>query len=198
MIDSIRGRLTEKHPTKLLIDVGGMGFEVNVPLTCFEKVGPVGTTVSLPTYLYLREDGVKLYGFSSKEERDLFLELISVSKIGPRVAQGVLSGISVSEFKRAIIGQNVDRLTVIPGVGPKTARRMVMELREKLTEAEPELIRLTGEISPNAAEAVGALVSLGFKKVQAEGAVARVLKVERKDIPLENLVKKALQSLYKG
>jgi len=190
MISFLDGTLVAKSPTEIIIDVNGVGYAVLIPLSTFEKLDGVNKRVRVFTHLHLREDAMQLFGFASEAEREVFRLLISVSGIGPRIAQGVLSGMNTSELRQAILSNNVAALTAIQGVGRKTAERIVMELRDKVGK--------TGEISPMPGqpslrlEAVQALVSLGFTRASAESALNAVLK-ESSNLPLEELVKQALR-----
>jgi Holliday junction DNA helicase RuvA len=138
MISTLQGTLLSKTPTELVIDVGGVGYGVQIPLSTFEATGDVGSTVKLHTHLHVREDVLQLYGFASVQERTVFRMLVSVSGVGPRMAQGILSGSSVSEFKSHITQGDFSALTAIPGVGKKMAERLIVELREKVERAESE------------------------------------------------------------
>lgn len=137
MIATLTGILRSKSPTEIILDVNGVGYSVSIPLSTFEKLTETGSTVTLLTHLQVREDALQLYGFATEKELILFKMLISVSGIGPRIAQGVLSGISASDLREYIIKGNVGALTTIPGVGKKTAERMVVELRDKMSKDEP-------------------------------------------------------------
>ena len=134
MIAYLSGKLAQKAPTHLVVDVGGVGYFVHIPLSSYDRVGDVGGTVHILTYLHLREDGAELFGFATEEERELFVTLISVSGVGPRLAQAVLSSMSPDEFRRAVTRNDLRRLTAVPGIGRKTAQRLVLELREKFGE----------------------------------------------------------------
>jgi len=188
MITYIEGKLVEKTPTKLIIDVNGVGFAVNIPLSTYERIGSVGDSIKISTYLYVREDVLELYGFASEEERELFLKLISVPGVGPKLAQGVLSGISIQEFKRSVLNDDYLALTSVSGIGRKTAQRLVVDLKDKL-EAEP----ITTTREGTAKEAILALVSLGYKRSTAKNAVEKVLREERGSLSVEELIKKALR-----
>jgi holliday junction DNA helicase RuvA len=197
MIASLTGILTYKSPTEILIEVHGIGYTVSIPLSTYEKLGDLGSTVSLLTHFHIREDAMSLFGFSTEEERRLFKLLISVSGIGPRIAQSVLSGMNVEELKSHIISENVNALMAIPGVGRKTAERLIIELRDKagkpLSESDP-----AGTISttttPLRIEALQALTSLGYNQQIAEKAIRLVLKeVEGSFVSLEELIKRALR-----
>jgi len=172
LIALLRGRILEKHPQRVIVDVGGVGYDVQVPLSTFYGVGDAGSDVSLRVHTHVREDAIALFGFATPLELELFERLITVSGIGPRLAQVVLSGLPAADLLQAIATGDVARLTRLPGVGKKTAERMVVELRDALQalarEAAPE------PAAPAAAsddDLVAALVNLGYKAAQAEKAV---------------------------
>ena len=195
MIAFIKGTLTEKKPTHVTVDVQGVGFQLGIPLSSFKALGEVGDQVYVYTYLHVREDTLQLYGFASKEELDLFVMLISVSGVGPRLAQGILSGIAVRAFKQAVRNQDVIALTAAPGVGKKTAERLVLELREKIGDVEAdrsEGIPMTA--TPEAEEAVLALISLGYKRPKALQAVQRVIQ-QQGMLSVEETVRQALRMM---
>jgi holliday junction DNA helicase RuvA len=200
MIEKIRGELIEKSPTSIVVDCGGVGYGLRVTLPTFEALGEVGTPVELYTYLQVREDVLQLFGFSSRLEREVFLMLTSVSKIGPKTAQATLSGISVANFVQAIRSENVAALTKIPGIGRQTAERLIVELKGKVDK----LGLVSGEMASGEArkafsvgkpyeEAVLALEELGYKRPYAERAVARVAEERGRDLPVEEIIKFALK-----
>jgi Holliday junction DNA helicase RuvA len=197
MIAALRGTLLAKSATELLIDVNGVGYSVHIPLSTYEKVGEVNSTVTLFTYLHVREDVLQLYGFATDEERQMFRLLISVSGIGPRMAQSILSGISAAELTTFISEGNHIALTRIPGVGKKIAERLVVELREKIGKIE-SVASLPPASSPAQAnirsEALLALTSLGFSRNVAEKALrAAIQETNGKDVTVEVLIKSALK-----
>jgi holliday junction DNA helicase RuvA len=197
MIATLTGILKFKSPTEILVEVHGIGYTVSIPLSTYEKLGDIGSSVSLLTHFHVREDAMLLFGFFTEEERRLFKLLISVSGIGPKIAQSTLSGMNVEELKSHIVGGNVNALMAIPGVGRKTAERLIVELRDKagkiLTESEP--ISIAGmATSAMRFEALQALTSLGYNQQIAEKAIRLVLKeAEGSTIPLEELIKRALR-----
>ena len=197
MIASLTGILKYKSPTEILIDVNGIGYTVSIPLSTYEKLGDVGSSISLLTYFHVREDAMQLFGFFSDEERRLFKLLISVSGIGPKIAQSILSGMNVEELKSYLTSGNVIALTAIPGVGKKTAERLILELRDKVGKAiaDGEPISALGMASAMMrAEALQALTSLGYNLQIAEKSIRLVLKeTEGSNISLEELVKRALR-----
>jgi len=197
MIASLTGILKYKSPTEILIDVHGIGYTVSIPLSTYEKLGDVGSSICLLTHFYVREDAMQLFGFFSDEERRLFKLLISVSGIGPKIAQSILSGMNVEELKSYLLNGDVTALTAIPGVGKKTAERLILELRDKVGKSIPdtEPISSLGMASATMrAEALQALTSLGYNLQIAEKSIRLVLKeTEGSIISIEELVKRALR-----
>jgi Holliday junction DNA helicase RuvA len=197
MIASLTGILKCKNPTEILVEVQGIGYAVSIPLSTYEKLGDIGSFVSLLTHFHVREDAMLLFGFATEEERRLFKLLISVSGIGPKIAQSVLSGMNVEELKSHIVGGNVNALMAIPGVGRKTAERLIVELRDKAgkSHAEFEPISAVGmATTAMRIEALQALTSLGYNQQIAEKAIRLVLKEsEGSTISLEELIKRALR-----
>jgi Holliday junction DNA helicase RuvA len=196
MISYLSGTLAEKTPTHLIVDVGGVGFFVQVPLSTYERAGQVGQPIRVLTYLNVREDALQLFGFLTEGERDLFELLISVSGVGPQVAQKVLSGVSVNDFKRFVVAGDGRRLTTIPGIGKKTAERLVVELRDRVGEVRgvEDVGRKAGGPAGQAQEAILALTALGATQVAAEKAVASVLD-EDDNLPVEQVIKRALRKI---
>jgi len=177
VIGQLRGTLVDKQPPSLLVEVQGVGYELEAPMTTFYDLPDSGSQVQLYTHLVVREDAHLLYGFSRRSQRDLFRSLLRVNGVGPRVALAILSGLNTDEFLACIAGEDVTRLTHVPGIGRKTAERLIVELRDRLLpEAE-----LAGEGTGTAAavtdpvgEAVRALIALGYKPQEASRAVRAV------------------------
>jgi holliday junction DNA helicase RuvA len=192
MIAHLRGTLLEKHPTRLVVEVGGIGLEVLVSLPTVQSVGKIGDPVSLHTVLVVREDALTLFGFSEAPERALFLKLLTVSGIGPKIALGALSGPSVPELVTAIREGNLGMLTRLPGIGKKTAERMSVELRDGLLEFEA--MEAAGAPSAARNDAVGALVSLGYNRAAAQAVVDEILRGVKME-SAEELVRRALARL---
>jgi holliday junction DNA helicase RuvA len=195
MIGQLRGRLAEKRPNQILIDVGGVGYLVQVPLSSYAALGELHAEVTLLIHTHVREDALALYGFVSSREKHLFEMLLSSSGVGPTLALKILSGMSVEELVPAIRGNDLGRLTKIPGVGRKTAERMVVELKDKLEAVElqtqkPEL----GSPAGVEADVISALVNLGYDARTAETAVGEA-KRETGAPNFEKLLRVALQSL---
>jgi holliday junction DNA helicase RuvA len=195
MIGQLRGRLAEKRPNQVLVDVGGVGYLVQVPLSSYAALGELHTEVTLLIHTHVREDALALYGFVSAREKHFFEMLLSASGVGPTLALKILSGMSVEELVPAIRGSDLARLTQIPGVGRKTAERMVVELKDKLEAVTLEAGK-PAPASPAGVEAdvISALVNLGYDARTAEGAVAEA-KREAGVGNLEKLLRAALQSL---
>jgi Holliday junction DNA helicase RuvA len=195
MIGQLRGRLAEKRPNQVLVDVGGVGYLVQVPLSTYAALGELHTEVTLLIHTHVREDALALYGFVSAREKHFFEMLLSASGVGPSLALKILSGMSVEELVPAIRGSDLARLTRIPGVGRKTAERMVVELKDKLEAVTAEAEK-PAAASPAGIEAdvTSALVNLGYDGRAAENAVAEA-KREAGAGNFEKLLRGALQSL---
>jgi Holliday junction DNA helicase RuvA len=198
MIASLTGVLKSKNPTEVLIDVHGVGYSVTIPFSTYEKLGEVESTVTLLTHLHVREDAMQLFGFASPDERFFFKLLITVNGIGPKIAQGILSGITVADLKQHIAQENVSALTAIPGVGRKTAERLIIELRDKIGKFETSSsgsIPVQGEDGDLRQEALLALTSLGYNRPIAEKALRQVLmETKGEKLSLQDLIKRALRS----
>jgi Holliday junction DNA helicase RuvA len=194
VIGHLRGRLVAKHPPQLVVDVGGVGYEVEAPMSTFYGLPGVGVEVQLHTHLVVREDAHVLFGFGTERERSLFRELIKVSGVGPRIALAILSGITVDEFHRCVEAQDVASLVRVPGIGRKTAERLVIEMRDRLKGlAGPAFVPGGGPASGGAAqaEAFAALVALGYKPPE----VTRLLqKVDASVTTTEELIRHALRA----
>jgi Holliday junction DNA helicase RuvA len=195
MIGQLRGRLTDKRPNQVLVDVGGVGYLVQVPLSTYAALGELHTEVTLLIHTHVREDAFSLYGFLSSREKHFFEMLLSASGVGPSLALKILSGMSVEELVPAIRGSDLARLTKIPGVGRKTAERIVVELKDKLDAVTIEVERPAAS-SPAGidADVVSALVNLGYEARAAEGAVAEARR-ENGAGNFEKLLRASLQSL---
>jgi len=203
MIGFLSGKILEKEANTLLVDVAGVGYEVTIPLSTFYELGEIGSDVSLRIFTHVREDALQLFGFKTIRERDLYLKLISVQGIGAKSGITMLSGMSADEIVSAIRTNNLVRLTSIPGVGKKTAERMVVELRDKI--AELSLGAAAGDTS-NAADgdgpdsifddALSALVNLGYQRNAAEKALQESGK-EGSEQTVQKLLRSALQKLAK-
>ena len=195
MIAHISGTLAQKIPGEVVIDVGGIGYQVFIPLNVFYRLPEVGSLVSLQIHTHVREDALQLFGFQDAAEKQIFLLLLGVSGIGPKLAINVLSGIPAQELSRALKEGDQVRLVAIPGVGRKLAERMIVELRDKLATLAPagmESARGDGG-SQLLLDAVSALVNLGYKRAEAEKTVREVLK--RGEHSLEQVLKETLRRM---
>jgi Holliday junction DNA helicase RuvA len=194
MIAKISGFLLEKSPTRVLIEVSGIGYEIHIPLSTFDKVGAIGEKTSLFIHLHVREDALQLFGFATATEKQLFQHLLAVTGIGPKVAQSILSGCSVETFCRYIAQNEIAALTSIPGIGKKTAERLVLELRDRLARWLPDETAVAAKSKTSAIqeETIMALVSLGYNRTAAEKAVEQVTR-EAGELPVEELIKRALR-----
>jgi holliday junction DNA helicase RuvA len=191
MIARLRGRLLEKHPMRVIVETGGVGYDLHVPLSSFSAIGEAGGEITLHVHTHVREDAIQLFGFATPLELALFERLVSVSGIGPRLALAVLSGIAPAELAHAIVGGQVARLVAIPGIGKKTAERIVLELRDKLGAlAEGEPVAAGAAMR---ADLVSALVNLGYHRPAAEKAAERALQATSGTF--EEALRQALGSL---
>jgi Holliday junction DNA helicase RuvA len=196
MIGFLRGRLAQKHPPALLVDVNGVGYELEAPMSTFYALPAVGEPVMLHTHLVVREDAQLLYGFATEAERRLFRDLLRVSGVGPKIGLALLSGVSVDAFMLCVESGDVASLTRIPGVGRKTAERLVVEMRDRIRSLgeglPPGLAPAPGDGTPGVqAEAFAALVALGYRPVE----VTRLLRsVAGEGLSTEELIRQALQA----
>ena len=199
MIGQLRGQLLAKKPNLVLLDVNGVGYEIHIPLTSFYELPGEGSEVILRIHTHVREDALVLFGFITQKEKELFLKLISISGIGPKLAVSILSGGRVDELAQAITGGNLARLTAIPGVGRKTAERVVLELKSQmspfLSPAEPELRDAAAARDRLEEDIVSALVNLGYPKPGAEKALASVLRAGGCERTFEELLRRTLRQL---
>lgn len=192
MIGFLTGKIISSKPTQILLDVNGVGYLVNISITTFEKISEK-ETASLHIHTSVKEDSIALFGFFTQSEREMFELLISISGIGPKVSLGILSGIAVDDLKDAIANGNVSRLIAIPGIGRKTAERVVLELRNKV-----DAIKVDGSSKEISAkdEAISALATLGYQRQTSE-KIIRDLLSENQNYSLEELIRKALSILNK-
>jgi Holliday junction DNA helicase RuvA len=207
MIAHLSGTLLAKQATALIIDVGGVGYEVTIPLSTFYDLEEAGANVSLRIYTHVREDTLQLFGFKTARERELFQRLISVSGIGPKLGITMLSGMSADEIIASIRTNNLARLTSIPGIGKKSAERLVIELRDKIAALsspalEEEFAASGSKGAPGSADAMrddalSALINLGYQKPAAEKAVATAIQ-EGGDISVEAILRRSLRQLARG
>ena len=196
MIDSIHGIIEKKEPTNLFIKLNGFVFNVSICIRDYEKLPSVGKKIDVLTYLNVRENLMELYGFLSKERRDLFIQLISVSGIGPRTAINLLSNVSVQNFKENIITEDIKSLSLIPGIGPKTAKRIVVEIKEKIASNSSSKRALdTSKINFNVDDIYTALSSLGYKKSQIDKSIKKLNKSNSFEGNIEDVIKKILSTI---
>ncbi|MEQ1727490.1 MAG: Holliday junction branch migration protein RuvA [Vicinamibacterales bacterium] len=195
MIAHLRGRIFDKQPNRIIVDVNGVGYDVAVPLSTFYGLGEAGAEIALRIHTHVREDALLLYGFVTRLEQDLFERLSSVSGIGPKVGLAVLSGIETNELIKAIQRSDLARLTAIPGVGKKTAERIVLELKDRLPLAAHTQPADGGSVAPSDLkdDVLSALMNLGYNRPLAEKAVDAAIKREAADF--EQTLRQALREL---
>ena len=176
MIAHLRGKLIARHPNQVIVDAMGVGYDVTISVPTFSELPPAGGEVALHIHTHVREDQIALYGFLRPEEKHLFEKLISVSGIGPKLAITILSGMPADEMTSAIRGNDVARLTKIPGIGRKTAERMVLELRDKLPPVGTDQVHVIPSLSAIQEDVLSALMNLGYQRASAEKALGSVEK----------------------
>ena len=198
MIDSIKGILVKKNPTSVIIDIGGIRLGVPITLATFEKIPDPNQAVELLTYLHVREDIMELYGFYDDHERDVFMQLNSISGIGPRSAMNILSGTNPIEFKKKIIDSDVASLTSIPGIGTKTAKRIIVELKDKFTDQETgsdlDLLLVSSD-KDKIDDVTKVLISLGYKRSAINQVIKKLVSKDGLDENIEDIIKSALKLL---
>jgi Holliday junction DNA helicase RuvA len=199
MIGQLKGQLLQKKPNLVLVDVKGVGYEVFIPLTSFYELPGEGSEITLKIHTHAREDALILFGFCSQREKDLFLRLVSISGVGPKLAIAILSGAQVEELAQAIAEGNLVRLTAIPGVGRKTAERLVLELKSLVTPfLLPEQIddaRQSGKPSALEDDVISALTNLGYSRSSAEKALSIVLRSVEGERSFEEVLRNTLRQL---
>ncbi len=196
MIDYVKGEITFKSPTYLIVEAGGIGYGMHISLYTYAQIEKLERGKVL-THFHVKEDSQTLYGFSTDSERNLFRHLISVSGVGPGTARLVLSAMQPEEVRSVIVQEQVAAFKQVKGIGPKTAKRIILDLKDKLVKEgfEPEAGQLSPAENPIREEAVSALLALGFNKVQVQRAVNRSLKENPEVAGVENLIKEALKQL---
>ena len=200
MIGRLRGTLAEKQPPHVIVDVGGVGYELEVPMTTLYRLPGVGESLTLHTHLVVREDAHLLYGFAEKRERELFRELIRLNGVGPKLALALMSGLEVDELVRCVQAQDTSVLVKVPGVGKKTAERLLVELKDrfKAWETSPTMAGLVVETCAAAGgssaenDAVSALISLGYKPQEASRAVSAI---KEDGLSSEDMIRRALKGM---
>ncbi|MGL4860381.1 MAG: Holliday junction branch migration protein RuvA [Enterobacteriaceae bacterium] len=203
MIGRLRGIIVEKQPPEVLLEAGGVGYEVCMPMTCFYELAEPGSEATLFTHLVVREDAQLLYGFNHKQERALFRELIKVNGVGPKLALGILSGMSAQQFVTAIESEAISQLVKLPGVGKKTAERLIVEMKDRFKGLKGDLFNGSlpilaassgaplNQTDEAEADAVAALISLGYRPQEASRLISKVLKP---DVASEELIREALRA----
>ncbi len=195
MIAHLKGQLAYKSPEYTIIDVNGVGYQVFTPLSTYYALPGLGQQVSLKIHTRVREDELKLFGFLTEDEQSIFQKLITINKVGPRLALGILSGMSPEDFFSAVMNNDSAKLSTIPGVGKKTAERLTLEMKDKL--ADLDMVHRTDSTPTEGFydDALSALVNLGYKKLEAEKALKTIYSKNGKDAGLEDLIKESLNIL---
>ena len=195
MIGSLIGLIKEKPPSAILLEVNGIGYEISIPLSTSFQLPKVGESAFLLTHLVVREDQHSLYGFATEEERKLFRALIKISGVGAKLAITILSGTNVTGFIQSVVNEDIDALVHLPGIGKKTAERLVVEMKDKISEISDEQQNLQDSgVNSAVAEAINALVNLGYKTKDAKNILD---KIDSEELSVEDLIRQALKSLNK-
>ena len=196
MIHSLRGKVKSKSATNVVVDVRGVAFYVVLSVPTADRLPKVGEEVEIRTYLKVREDAMELYGFGDEDELILFKMLIGISKIGPKLAMGILSGASPDEFKRRIVAGDVAALTALPGIGSKTAKRIIVELKDKfVVTGDDDVMTLDGEVPDQFADALATLTALGFHRSDGFRVLSDMQRKDQLSGDVEEIVKIALTKL---
>ncbi|GIM56302.1 Holliday junction branch migration protein RuvA [Capnocytophaga canimorsus] len=194
MITQIQGKLVEKNPTHLVVDCHGVGYFVNITLNTYGTL-PQSEAIKLYTYLQIKEDAHNLYGFLTKAEREVFVLLISVSGVGAGTARTMLSSLTAAQVRSAIINGDVATIQSVKGIGAKTAQRVILDLKEKMTKLQDFEDIPYNEVNTNKEEALAALEVLGFVRKQAEKVVDRIMRTSSEQLSVEEIIKQALKNL---
>lgn len=197
MIAYIKGAITFKSPTFILVETGGIGYRVNISLHTYAQIEKL-EQVKILTHFHVKEDSQTLYGFAEDAERKLFIHLISVSGIGPSTAQVMLSGMTVDEARAAIVGEDVNAFKKVKGIGPKTAKRIILDLKDKIMKDGGEALlssAATGSSSMVREEALAALVALGYNKIKVQKTLNKILRQKQFD-KVEDLIREGLKQLF--
>jgi Holliday junction DNA helicase RuvA len=192
MIGSLRGRLTRKHPPRIVLECGGVGYEIETPMSTFLELPETGAEILLHTHLVVREDAQTLFGFSTEEEKSLFRSLLKVSGVGAKMGLAILSGMTVGDFQRCVQHEDSGRLVKVPGVGKKTAERLIIEMRDRIdiTSAELAVGKMSGIRTDPRNEAFDALISLGYKANEINRLLAKLDIAEKS---AEDIIRLALR-----
>lgn len=194
MIAYLKGTLIHKTPGHVVIDTGGVGYAAAIPVSSFVRLGEVGGTVEILIHTHVSDDALALYGFLSQDEKDMFLKLIGISGIGPKLAMNILSGIAPEDLAEAVRASDVARISLVPGIGKKTALRITMELQDKLEKKEK---LLAAKSSPEKEDLLSALQNMGFRPKEAERAVDQTLAATKPGTEFEKLLRDCLKRLAK-
>jgi Holliday junction DNA helicase RuvA len=194
MIAYLKGNLIQKTPQSVVVDIAGVGYCAAIPLSTYFRLGEENSAVELHIYTHLTDNALALFGFSTKEEKDLFLKLISISGIGPKLALNVLSGIGPEDLEEAVEHSDIARITLIPGIGKKTAMRIALELQEKMEKKE-KLLRAKG--SKEREDLISALMNLGFRRKEVEDVVDQTIKTFTSAAGFEKLLRECLKKMAK-
>jgi len=192
VIAHLKGQILHKTPGQVVVDIGGVGYCAYIPLSTYVRLGDAGSSCELHIYTHLTDSALALYGFTTGEERELFLKLIAVSGIGPKLALNVLSGIGPAELEEAVLNSDVARITLIPGIGKKLAIRIALELQEKIEKKEKVL---GGHGSKEREDLISTLMNLGFRRKEVEGVVDQAIRTLKPQAGIENLLRECLRKL---
>ena len=194
MIAYLKGTIIQKTPSQVVVDIGGVGYRAAIPLSTFFKLGEIGDPVELFIHTHLTDNALSLFGFMTKDERELFLKLIAISGIGPKLAMNVLSGIEAPDFIDAVKKSDVARIALVPGIGKKTALRITMELQDKIEKKE-KLLAVRG--SQEKEDLISSLQNLGFRRKEVERIVDETIRVHGTEAEFEKLLRECLKRLSK-
>lgn len=194
MIAYLKGTLLHKTPGHVVVETGGVGYAVAIPVSSYVQLGEPGGTVELFIHTHLSDDALALYGFVSREEKDMFLKLIGISGIGPKLAMNILSGIAPGDLEEAVRASDLARISLVPGIGKKTALRITMELQDKLENKEK---LLSAKASPEKEDLLSALLNMGFRRKEADRAVDQTLAAHKPGTEFEKLLRDCLKRLAK-
>jgi Holliday junction DNA helicase RuvA len=192
MIAYLKGEIRQKTPGQVVLDIGGVGYCAHIPLSTYLRLGDEGSSCELHIYTHLTDSALALYGFSTGEEREIFLKLIGISGIGPKLALNVLSGIGPAELEEAVQKSDVTRITLIPGIGKKLATRIALELQEKIEKKEKVLV---AQGSKEREDLISTLMNLGFRRKEVEGVVDQTIRALKPQAGIEKLLRECLRKL---